>query len=361
MSPKAFAGRSFEDFSIGQRFVHASPRTLHGGDLALYMALTGDRRPLTSSTVFARSLGYQREVAPCLLGFHIVFGKSVPDISQNAIANLGYADVRFIRPVYPGDTLTADTEVIGLRESSAGDTGVVYVATRGVNQKGQDVLSFVRWVLVPKRDPKKATGHDRVPKLPDAVPVDRLPANEALNLQRFLDLQWATGGRALWDDYEIGEKIVHGGAMTIEDADHVQATRLYHNTARVHFDGHGMTSSRFGKRVVYGGHVISVAHSLAYDGLENVLGMAAWNSGVHVNPTFGGDTIAAWTEVVDRAEVPNRRDIGALRMKLYAVKNVDLRVDQVTAETVDGEGKRGFDPRVVLALDWWGLIPRRPS
>jgi 2-methylfumaryl-CoA hydratase len=348
-------GRFFEDFTVGQRLVHAVPRTLHGGDLALYMALTGDRRPLSASTEFARSLGFHREVVQDLLAFHIVFGKSVPDVSVNATANLGYADVRFTRPVYPGDTLLSESEVIGLRPTSAGDAGIVYVSTRGVNQKGQEVLSFVRWVLVPKRDGGAATAEARVPKLPEAVPVERLPVPDVMNLQRFPDLAWATGGKRMWDDYAVGERIEHAGAMTIEDADHVQATRLYHNTARVHFDAYGMKSSRFGRRLVYGGHVISVAMALAFDGLENVLRMAAWNGGVHANPTFGGDTVSAWTEITERAELPNRTDLGALRMSLFAVTNVDLRTELVEAKP---DGKT-HDPRVVLALDWWGLVPRR--
>src|SRR5215475_5014415 len=149
---KVSTGRFFEDFTIGQRIVHALPRTLHGGDIAAYMALTGDRNPLASSTELARSLGFTREVVPEVLAFHHVFGMTVPDVSHRATANLGYADVRFLRPVYPGDTLTAESEVIGLREVSSGDAGVVYVRTRGTNQKGQDVVTFVRWVLVPKRD-----------------------------------------------------------------------------------------------------------------------------------------------------------------------------------------------------------------
>src|SRR6185436_15089047 len=198
---KVSIGRFFEDFSIGQRLVHAVPRTLHGGDIALYMALTGERSPLSSSTELARSLGFLREMVPDLLVFHIVFGKSVPDISHNATANLGYADVRFLRPVYPGDTLVAESEVIGLREVSSGDAGVVYVRTRGTNQKGQEVLSFVRWVLVPKRDPAAARGVSTVPTLPEAVTADRLPVPDAMNLQRFGDLTWAFGGEARWDDY----------------------------------------------------------------------------------------------------------------------------------------------------------------
>src|SRR5678815_1402437 len=184
---KVSTGRYFEDFSIGQHIVHALPRTLHGGDISMYMALTGEKPALSSSTELARSFGFARELIPDMLVFHVVFGKSVPDVSHNATANMGYADVRFLRPVYPGDTLVAESDVIGLREVSSGEAGVVYVRTRGTNQKGQEVLTFVRWVMVPKRDPLAAKGVSQVPALPSVVVADRLPVPEAMNLQRFPD------------------------------------------------------------------------------------------------------------------------------------------------------------------------------
>jgi 2-methylfumaryl-CoA hydratase len=355
---KVTTGRLFEDFAVGQRLVHAVPRTLHGGDIALYMALTGERPPLASSTELARSLGFLRELVPELLVFHIVFGKSVPDISHNATANLGYADVRFLRPVYPGDTLIAESEVIGLREVSSGDAGVVYVRTRGTNQKGQEVVTFVRWVLIPKRDAaagKAAQAAAGVPQLPAVVTPDRLPVADLMNLQRFRDLAWAFGGTACWDDYTPGERLNHPDAMTIEEADHVQATRLYHNTAQVHFDARGMAESRFGRRIVYGGHVISVATALARNGFQTALGIAAWNGGAHVAPTFAGDTLRAFTEVVERAELVGRSDVGALRLRLSAVKNVSPAELPNVASLLSGTK----DPRLVLELDYWTLLPRR--
>lgn len=356
---KATTGHFFEDFAVGMRLQHAVPRTIHGGDLALYIALTGARSPLSSSTELSRSLGFQRECAQDLLAFHVVFGKTVADVSQNAVANLGYAAVKFYRPVYPGDTIVAESEVIGLRELSNGKAGIVYVTTRGFNQKGFEVLSFHRWVMVNKRDPKTKTGIEVVPELPAEVRAEDLPVPDCMNLARFEQLSWATGGRHRWDDYEIGERIHHVEGMTIEEADHVQATRLYQNGARVHFDQHMMQSSRFGRRLVYGGHVISVAHALSFNGLENVLRMAAWNSGQHANPTFAGDTIYAWTDVLDRAELPGRRDLGALRLRLVAVKNVDPTAEEVSLEVKGDDGKVAPDPRVVLILDYWGLAPRR--
>lgn len=352
---KVSNGRYFEDFQIGQQLVHAVPRTLHGGDISTYISLTGDRHPLVASTELARSLGFVRELIPDLLVFHIVFGKSVPDISHNATANLGYADVRFLRPVYPGDTLVAESEVIGLREVSSGDAGVVYVRTRGTNQKGQEVLSFVRWVMIPKRDKNAAKGVNQVPQLPAVVSPDRLPVPDQLNLQRYSDLTWAMNPGSPWDDYEVGERLNHPDAMTIEEADHVQATRLYHNSAQVHFDQQAMASSRFGRRLVYGGHVISVATALSQNGLGHALRMAAWNGGAHVSPTFAGDTLRAFTEIVEKVEIPGRRDVGALRLRLNAVKNTTATELPAVPSLLSGTK----EPRIVLELDYWALLPRR--
>jgi len=144
-------GRFFEDFERGAVLRHATPRTITEGDAALYTTLTGDRRPLHCAATVARAMGYPRESIHDLLVFHIVFGKTVGQVSQNAVANLGYADVRFHRPVFAGDTLRAVTEVVGTRETSSGKNGIVYVRSRGLNQRDEEVLSFYRWVLVDKR------------------------------------------------------------------------------------------------------------------------------------------------------------------------------------------------------------------
>ena len=353
---KSSAGNFFEDFELGGRIRHATPRTIHGGDLSVYIAATGDRRPLHSSTEYAKSLGFGREAVHQLLTFHMVFGKSVGDISLNAVANLGYADVRFVRTVYPGDTLAAESEIVGLRETSNGKSGVVYVKTRGLNQRDQEVCSFYRWVLVNKRDPSKSSGISEVPTLPKSIAAADLPIPEELKLARFDDLQWATGGRAYWDDYQVGEVIQHIDGMTIEESDHMQLTRLVQNTAKVHFNQHAMAGSRFGKRLVYGGHIISLAHALSFNGLENVLSMAGWNSGNHANPCFAGDTIYATSEVLatDTVATPEER-LGALRLRMVAYKNADPAQEEEPLRTEDGK----YDPRVVLDLDYWALIPKR--
>jgi 2-methylfumaryl-CoA hydratase len=159
------AGRFFEDYRVSEHIRHAVPRTVTDGDRALYMALYPSRFALWSSDEFARACGLPRSPLEDLVAFHVVFGKTVPDISLNAVANLGYAEGRFLAPVYPGDTLMAESEVIGLRETSNGKSGVVWVRTTGRNQRGEAVLSYCRWVMVRKRDAAAPAPAPVVPEL----------------------------------------------------------------------------------------------------------------------------------------------------------------------------------------------------
>jgi len=353
-------GNFFEDFSKGHVFHHAIPRTVTEGDLALYIALTGDRRPLNCSTELGRLLGFPRELVHDLLVFHIVFGRAVPDVSLNSPANLGYADVRFGVPVFPGDTLRAETEVIGKRETSRGDVGIVWVRTRGFNQRDELVLHFYRWAMVNKRQPdqRSADASADAPDLPAQVAVEDLSIPAELDLSKFDPV--VTGGSAFWEDYEPGERITHPQGMTIEDAEHQMATRLYQNTARVHFNHHTQKDSRLGKRIIYGGHIISLAHAIAYDGLENALRVLAFNSGAHANPTVAGDTLYAFTDVIERIDLA-RSDLGALRLRMIAVKNQDPSLEDFEIMVQDPKkGRERYHPNLVLDLDYTVLMPKRP-
>jgi 2-methylfumaryl-CoA hydratase len=343
-------GWFFEDYAVGQRFGHATPRTITAGDVALYIALTGARQPVHCAEPVARAMGHPSCPVDDLLAFHVAFGKTVPDISYNAVANLGYAGLRFTEPVYAGDTLAARSEVIGLKQNSSGTSGVVWVRSQAVNQHGREVVSWARWVMVSKRDPSAPAPAPVVPELPREVAPSQLGVPAFLRPQALEAA--ATGGARLWEDYAPGETIDHPGAITVEEADHMLATRLYQNTARVHFDAFTARGGPFGKRLVYGGHVISLARALSHDGLENAFAIAAIHGGAHANPTFAGDTIVARSVVASRDEVPGRADVGALRVRLLAAKNVRL----AELATPDPGAK---DPAVVLDLDVTYLVPRR--
>ncbi|MEZ5788916.1 MAG: MaoC family dehydratase [Xanthobacteraceae bacterium] len=347
---KTTPGRFFEDFRLGEVIRHATPRTVTTGDVALYTALYGSRFAVQSSDAFARAIGYPAAPLDDLLVFHVVFGKTVSDISLNAVANLGYAECRFLQVVYPGDTLDTTSEVIGLKENSSRKTGVVYVRSTGRKQDGSKVLEYVRWVMVNKRDESAPAPGDHVPTLQSVVdPAALGSACPAIKGSAY-DYDLA-GSPDRFGDYAAGEKIDHVDGMTVEEAEHQIATRLYQNTARVHFNQFAQAKSKIGRRLIYGGHVISLARSLSFNGLANAFHIAAINGGRHVAPLFAGDTVFAWSEVLDCAELPGRTDVGALRLRLIATK------DRPCADHPLRTGK-DYDSGVILDLDCWALIPR---
>ncbi|MEM6934225.1 MAG: MaoC family dehydratase [Pseudomonadota bacterium] len=343
---KTNPGRFFEDYSVGETLVHATPRTVTEGDRALYYALYPTRYALYSSDEFARSCGLRASPIEDLAAFHVVFGKTVPDVSLNAVANLGYAEGMFLTPVWPGDTLSTTSEVIGLRQNSNGKTGVVWVHSIGVNQHGERVIDYKRWVMVRKRDPGSPAPDPVVPSLASAVSPSDLVLPGGIDFGGY-DTALA-GAPHLWGDYGVGEKIDHVDGMMLEDAEHMMATRLWQNTAKVHFD----PAARGGDpRLIYGGHIISLARALSFNGLANALMVVAINGGSHTAPCFAGDTVYAWSEVLEKAEtdVPT---VGAIRFRLVALKN--RPADMFPLKGPDGK----YEDGVVLDFDYWALMPR---
>jgi 2-methylfumaryl-CoA hydratase len=347
---KSGTGNFFEDFRLGQVIAHATPRTMTQGDVALYQGLFGPRFAVQSSDAFARAIGYPRSPVDDLLVFHVVFGKTVPDISLNAVANLGYAAGRFLAPVYPGDSIHAVSEVIGLKENSSRKTGIIFVRTSGHKQDGSKVLEYVRWVMLRKRDEAAPAPPDHVPRLPEAVTPGTLgDACPRIDITAYDCTLAGSGDR--FADYTVGERIDHVDGVTVEEAEHQIATRLYQNTARIHFNQFVEGKGRFGRRLIYGGHVISLARALSFNGLANAFHIAAINGGRHVSPLFAGMTVFAWSEVMDKAELVGRDDVGALRLRTVAAKDHPC---------ADFPRKSGDDdhPAVLLDLDYWVLMPR---
>ena len=341
---KTNAGRFFEDYSVGQVIEHAVPRTLTGGETAVYQSLYPMRHAIYSSEVFAEGCGLTGGALDDLIVFHTVFGKTVPDVSLNAVANLGYAEGRWLRPVLPGETLTSTSEVIGVKQNSNGKTGVVWVRTTGRAADGAPVLEYVRWVMVRKRDADAPAPQTVVPELAGSVDAGALVIPEGLDFTGY-DFTLA-GEPHRWGDYEVGEKIDHVDRVTVEEAEHMMATRLWQNTAKVHFDA---TFREDGRRLIYGGHVISMARALSFNGLANAQMIVGLNGGSHVSPLFAGDTICAWSEVLDKAET-NAPGVGAIRLRLVAHK------PEAEPFALRGEDDK-YAPGVLLDFDYWALMP----
>ncbi|MBX7070283.1 MAG: MaoC family dehydratase [Microthrixaceae bacterium] len=341
---KTNPGNFFEDFRLGQTIDHATPRTITEGDRALYGSLYPTRFALPSSAAFAASCGLTPAPVEELIGFHIAFGKTVPDVSLNAVANLGYAECRFHRPLTPGDTLRTRSEVIGLKENSNGKSGVVYVRSTATDQHGTVAIDWARWVMVHKRDHSAPAPETVVPDLASVLAADDLIVPAGLD---FTAYDFAAAGEPhRFGDYEVGERIDHVDGVTLTDAEHMMATRLWQNTAKVHFNTEARPD---GQRLIYGGHIISMARALSFNGLANAQMIAGINAGAHTSPAFAGDTVYAWSEVLDKAET-TAPGVGALRLRLVATKGRD---ESMTLRGEDGK----YAPGVLLDLDLWTFCP----
>ena len=234
--------------------------------------------------------------------------------------------------------------MIGLKQNSSGKTGVVYVKTTGFNQHGLPVMEFKRWVMVRKKDP----GTPRPPKrwCPRPRRMSRRATWSFRPGSTFTQYDFGLAGEPhRLSDYEVGETIDHVDGVTLEEAEHMMATRLWQNTSKTHFDA---TPREDRKRLIYGGHVISMARALSFNGLANAQMIAAINAGTHANPCFAGDTVRAWSEVLDMAETP-APGVGAIRLRLVATKGG-------APFTLKGEDGK-YLPGVLLDLDYWAFMP----
>ena len=337
---------------MGQKIVHATPRTITEGDCALYTALYGSRYALHSSSEFAKGLSFEKSPVDDFLLFNIAFGKTVPDISLNAIANLGYAECKFLKPAYPGDTISSTSEVIGIKENSNGENGVVYVHSTGTNQNDEVVIDYKRWVMVRKKNKKLEKVDAKIPELKSELSsedVKSIAESYEINCLNY-DFQ-AAGSDLTFDDYSINEKINHIDGMTVEEAEHMMATKLYQNNAKVHFNHFIEKGGRFGKRIVYGGHVISLTRALSFNGLSNAFKIIAINGGTHASPCFAGTTVFAWSQILDKIIISE--SLGAIRVRTNGIG--DAQAYQFQHQDMN----KRFDQSVLLSLDYWALVPRK--
>lgn len=342
---KNFKSRYFEDYKLNEEINHSVPRTITDGDVAIYLSTTGSRFPLNYSAEFSKALGLKKIPIDDILLFHMVFGRTVPDLSLNAIANLGYAGVKFHKPAFVGDTLNASSKIIGLKENSNGKTGTVYVESVGKNQNDEIVLTYYRWLMMRKRNEGMIKSFkNTIPDLPDKVKTKDFNLIENFDIDKWSSS--VSGSNFYFNDYAVEEEIHHLDGQTIEEAEHQIATRLYQNNARVHFNQHIEKSGRFGKRIIYGGYIISLARAISCNGLANTFKLAAIHSGKHSAPTFAGDTIYAWSKILEKEII--HENVGAMMIRTLASKN---------DSKMNFPDKKNLTDNIVLDLEYSVLIP----
>lgn len=335
-------GRYLDDFTTGAVYAHPWEVTVDEGMVALFAASFQDATPTFASRVAARALGFRdRPVHPLLL-LNLGLSFSVHDVSERAIAHLAYIDVRFPSACYVGDTLRASTRVIGQKPVSTGDKGVVHVRTQLVTDEGALVCSFERKALVragrlPGRPADPPHGvvqlDDDPPRLPAELARDLVPARNR------------GGFSAFWEDFEVGDVIVHDPGRTVSEAEAMQLTTLTRNTHPLHLDEHYCRTGSFAKtRVIYGGLVLSWVLALSS---RDTAGNALWDLGLddggHPGGVLAGDTLFAASQVV--AKEARGPDAGSVTLRVVGLKNtpalplIERGMDLFSPELGKGEGR----------------------
>ena len=315
-------GRYLDEFVPGQVFVHPRGYTFERGPMLDFARVFMQCNPLYLNLEYARAHGFQDLPASPQMVFNVVLSLGVHNDSEKAIANLGYYNVQFLRPVYPGDTLRGYTKVIDRKARGEDKPGIVLIRTLGVNQHNQVVLQYERKIMVGYRG-------DRLPTTPAPTtpvefpwvehPVVDLPINAGGYPSQL------TGPNTYFEDFSLGDLIVHTNGRTITD-EHMAWTYLVGNTHPLHFDrvySTGLSGKMSGEPIVYGGLVFAWLEGLASrDVSENALWELGFTEGYHTQPAVSGDTVAALSRVVATETLPNNDSAGIVTFQFIGVKNI---------------------------------------
>lgn len=322
-------GPYFEDFTLGQQF-SAPSVTLTDGMAAMYQAISADRLRLPlDAELSLKVTGKSATLAHPSLVINVVNGQTTY-ASQHVKGNLFYRGLIHRAPVYIGDTLTTSTKVVGLRQNKIKPgrpgTGMVALEMETTNQHNEVVMHYWRCPMIPCRDPNADTGHqDDFDWMPNAFSDDDLatamPSDWDLSA-----LKSNITGLATPDFTEGGHYIV-AGKDTVTCAP--ELVRLTLNIAYAHSDA---SRSYLGKRLVYGGHTIALAHQALSRAFPSMLGVIAWQSCDHLGPVLEEDIIATTFEIDKIQDLGQRGKLMQLHLKCTATRGEKL---DETAEVLD--------------------------
>lgn len=315
-------GRYLDEFVPGQVFVHPRGYTFERGPMLNFARAFMQCNPLYLNLEYAKAHGFPDLPASPQMVFNVVLSLGVHNDSEKAIANLGYYNVQFLRPVYPGDTLRGYTKVVDRKARGEDKPGIVLIRTLGVNQHNQVVLQYERKIMVGYRGDRLPT--TPAPTTPVEFPWVENPVVE-LPLSSGAYPSQLTGPNTYFEDFSLGDLIVHANGRTITD-EHVAWTYLVGNTHPLHFDrvySTGLSGKMSGEPIVYGGLVFAWLEGLASrDVSENALWELGFTEGYHTQPAVSGDTVAALSRVVATESLPNNDSAGIVTFQFIGVKNI---------------------------------------
>ena len=315
-------GRYLDELEPGQIFEHPRGFTFTRTNMLEFARTFMQANPLYLNRQYARDIGFPDLLASPQMVFNVTLSLGVQNDSEKAIANLGYYQVQFLRPVYSGDTLRAFTKVLERKDRGPDKPGITLIRTVGVNQDDAVVLQYDRKIMVGWRG-------DRLPTTPAPKVSVEFPDDQAALID--LPLTGArvapglTGPNTYFEDFAPGDIIVHANGRTITE-EHMALTYAVGNSHPLHFDrvfSSALSGKMSGEPIVYGGLVFAWLEGLASrDVSEHAVWELGFTEGYHTQPAFAGDTVAALSRILAVEDVPGVEAYGLVTLQLIGVKNI---------------------------------------
>lgn len=319
-------GRYLEEFKEGEIFLHPRAFTIDRSFAQEFSTVFMEANPLFLSAPYAQAHGFRDMLVNPLQVFNVALSLGVQNNSEKAVANLGYYNVQFLAPVYPGDTLSSRTKVLKVEDKGADKPGIVHVRTLCLNQLSKVVLQYERKIMInhsngkPKGNSKPGNPNSFFPELKNTV-ID-LP-----ELHFPTELRETTWENSYFESFKAGQVYIHANGRTITD-EHNPWTYRMGNTHPLHYDrlySKGLTGPMSGEPIVYGGLVFGWLVGLcSRDISENMLWELGYTEGYHTQPSISGDTVCAISRILSATDVGDKYGIpaGEVHLQLIGVKNI---------------------------------------
>lgn len=315
-------GRYLDELEPGQVFEHPRGFTFTTSNMLDFARTFMQANPLYLNSQYARDYGFDDLLASPQMVFNVVLSLGVQNDSEKAIANLGYYQVQFLKPVYPGDTLRSFTRVLERKDRGPDKPGITLIRTIGVNQHDDIVLQYERKIMVGWRG-------DRRPTTPAPDVTARFPGNDAPRLELPLAINpgaaGLTGPNTYFEDFNTGDIIVHANGRTITE-EHMALTYMVGNSHPLHFDrlfSQSLSGKMSGEPIVYGGLIFAWLDGLASrDVSEHAVWELGFTEGYHTQPAFAGDTVGALSRVLATEDASGADGCGVVTLQLIGVKNI---------------------------------------
>lgn len=315
-------GRYLDELDPGQVFEHPRGFTFTQSNMLDFARVYMQANPLYLNADYSKAHGFADVVASPQMVFNVVLSLGVQNDSEKAIANLGYYNVEFLRPVYSDDIVRAFTKVLERKDRGPDKPGITRIRTVGVNQRDEVVLQYERKIFVGWRG-------DRLPTTPAPAFERVFPGEDSPTLTlpvrnpRISD--GLTAPNTYFEDFAAGDIIVHANGRTITE-EHMALTYAVGNSHPLHFDrvfSSGLSGKMSGEPIVYGGLVFAWLDGLASrDVSEQAVWEIGFTEGYHTQPAFAGDTVTALTRILKVEEAPGADDFGVVTQQLIGCKNI---------------------------------------